>query len=706
MPKQLTKSPPPSPGAERRVKSPEPWPYIPNSNPASQYTLLEKLGTGSFGTVYKAIHNDTKQIVAIKQIDLEDSDDDISEIQQEIASLAQCDSEYVTRYYGSFVVAYKLWIVMEYLAGGSCLDLLKAGVFTEAHIAVMMRELLLGLDYLHSEGTIHRDIKAANVLLSASGKVKLADFGVAAQLTSTLRHTFVGTPFWMAPEVIRQAGYDAKADIWSLGITAIEMAKGEPPLAEYHPMRVLFLIPKAKPPVVDGAFSLAFKDFVAQCLTKDPHSRPTTKELLQHRFIRGARKTSYLTELIERYQDYRTRSPGKGPQYYQATIRNSGAWDGTLRSEWDFNTIRTSSAMGSLRSMAKDIMPPGMIPDDEYYDEVPEEDETYDSHTTIDTTAATTKGSDVPLQPHVGLGSLGMNADAGHSTVVIRSYTGRDDKDVPSLMNDTGSDETSNTAPVTPSQSVDAVDAQVADSSEPPPAYTGSVRSSRRASYAARNNVASGTILSEADLGTGIDTIRPVKKVDTIRSLRLSEEYVGSVRSREGSTSSTPSSPPSTKGPHRRAASEAQKAGKSLVDDIVLPIIQKATRDDMDAREIESLSMISRGFEELRDVNPELAYNVILDILAGINDNSAVRSHIQTARSLFPHKRVVRRSEMTAKGLIVTEEEEISGLPATSSPLQVPTQPDPGSPVRKSPISELLYLRWLEGLKLKWPSIL
>ncbi|XP_025687830.1 serine/threonine-protein kinase 1 isoform X1 [Arachis hypogaea] len=264
---------------------------VTREDPTTKYELLNELGKGSYGAVYKARDLRTSEMVAIKVISLSEGEEGYEEIRGEIEMLQQCNHPNVVRYLGSYQGEEYLWIVMEYCGGGSVADLMSVTdeALDEGQIAYICREALKGLEYLHSIFKVHRDIKGGNILLTEQGDVKLGDFGVAAQLTRTMskRNTFIGTPHWMAPEVIQESRYDGKVDVWALGVSAIEMAEGVPPRSSVHPMRVLFMISIEPAPMLEDKekWSLYFHDFVAKCLTKEPRLRPTASEMLKHKFF-------------------------------------------------------------------------------------------------------------------------------------------------------------------------------------------------------------------------------------------------------------------------------------------------------------------------------------------------------------------------------------------------------------------------------------
>ncbi|XP_071511556.1 mitogen-activated protein kinase kinase kinase kinase 4-like isoform X3 [Diadema antillarum] len=271
-------------------------------DPAGIFDLMEVVGNGTYGQVHKGRHVKTGQLAAIKVMDVTEEEEE--EIKLEINVLKKYSHHRnIATYYGAFIKKGvkghddQLWLVMEFCGAGSVTDLVKAtkgNALKEEWIAYICREILRGLSHLHANHVIHRDIKGQNVLLTEDAEVKLVDFGVSAQLDKTIgrRNTFIGTPYWMAPEVIAcdenpDATYDNKSDLWSLGITALEMAEGQPPLCDMHPMRALFLIPRnPKPKLKSKKWSKKFQDFVDKCLVKNYQQRPDTNHLLKHSFIK------------------------------------------------------------------------------------------------------------------------------------------------------------------------------------------------------------------------------------------------------------------------------------------------------------------------------------------------------------------------------------------------------------------------------------
>uniref|UniRef100_A0A8C6XD81 non-specific serine/threonine protein kinase n=1 Tax=Naja naja TaxID=35670 RepID=A0A8C6XD81_NAJNA len=271
-------------------------------DPAGIFELVEVVGNGTYGQVYKGRHVKTGQLAAIKVMDV--TEDEEEEIKLEINMLKKYSHHRnIATYYGAFIKKSppghddQLWLVMEFCGAGSITDLVKntkGNTLKEDWIAYISREILRGLAHLHAHHVIHRDIKGQNVLLTENAEVKLVDFGVSAQLDRTVgrRNTFIGTPYWMAPEVIAcdenpDATYDYRSDLWSCGITAIEMAEGAPPLCDMHPMRALFLIPRNPPPRLKSKkWSKKFFSFIEGCLVKNYMQRPSTEQLLKHPFIR------------------------------------------------------------------------------------------------------------------------------------------------------------------------------------------------------------------------------------------------------------------------------------------------------------------------------------------------------------------------------------------------------------------------------------
>eukprot|EP00035_Acanthoeca_spectabilis_P021496 m.438563 g.438563 ORF g.438563 m.438563 type:complete len:794 (+) comp18257_c0_seq1:247-2628(+) len=341
-------------------------------DPRELFDLIEVVGTGTYGEVYKARHKRTGELTAIKVLEL--IEDELEEIKVEIEVLRKFASHTnITSFYGVYGVKTpgtaedKLWLAMEYCGGGSVTDLAKKMEprrFPELPLRYILCHTLRAMVFLHDNGIVHRDIKGQNILLTNEASIRLIDFGVSAEMArgQSKRNTFIGTPYWMAPEVIAtdqqsDAWYDQRSDVWSLGITAIEIAETEPPLSDLHPMRALFEIPRNKPPVLKDKkkWSSEFSAFISTCLEKDFEKRSSSAKMLKHSFVSNvseAAAVAALVELIDRYSEKLIQEP------------NADTFEDA--------TLGDDNAVGSLRSAASTagltLVDPGEVKKDEVDD--------------------------------------------------------------------------------------------------------------------------------------------------------------------------------------------------------------------------------------------------------------------------------------------------------------------------------------------------
>ncbi|KAI3952697.1 hypothetical protein MKX01_013659 [Papaver californicum] len=276
---------------------------------AENYHLVQEIGHGSSSTVFRAICKPLHETIAIKVLDF--NKNSLGNIVHEAQTMILVDHPNLQTTHCSFVTGHYLWIVMPFMAAGSCLRIMNSDFpngYKEAVIATILRGVLRGLEYMHHHGDIHRDVKAGNILVDSNGAVKLSDFGVSASLYYAgdrlySRSSFAGTPYWMAPEVVEQNnGYDFKADIWSFGITALELAHGRAPFSEFLPSEVLCRTLQGASPGLDHKndkkFSKSFRKMIAMCLVKDPCKRPSAQHLLKHSFFKKARSSDYIVRTI------------------------------------------------------------------------------------------------------------------------------------------------------------------------------------------------------------------------------------------------------------------------------------------------------------------------------------------------------------------------------------------------------------------------